>query len=171
MKRTLLDISDDLLALNELLENAAGDIEQEQIIQHWFNEIGNELHHKLDNYCELIAYLQGLAKLRQERAAQLAKLAEVDDNKVERLKKLLKFFLERHDIKKLDTERHRISLRKNGGKQGIALLVQPEVLPEALQRIVVAPDKEAIREALENGDETVKNYACWKERENHVRIQ
>ena len=72
--------------------------------------------------------------------------------------------------KKLRTKRFNISINGNGGKQPLRFdNTAPGDLPTRFQRTIIEPDKDAIRAALEAGEEI--SFAYLAERENHLRIK
>lgn len=81
MSRTLFDITDDLLALEELLSEVGGDVTDEQAeeaITEWFEELGEDRNSKLDGYVTLIAEFDARAEMRRREAARLQQRASVD---------------------------------------------------------------------------------------------
>ncbi len=63
--RTLFNISDDLEKLSELLDECGDDTEQQEIIDQWFKQLGNERDRKLDNYAALITEMLSRAVARK----------------------------------------------------------------------------------------------------------
>jgi len=174
--RSLFEISDDLLALEEMLALAGGEITEDEAgaaLQDWFDTLGAERDTKIDNYAALIRELDARADAREVEAKRLMALAGSDANNVKRLKERLKLFFELHEIKKLDTPRFRISVQANGGKSPLVVPEMwealPSTAPEAFHRRVIELDKQAIREALEAGEEI--NGCAISERGNHLRIK
>ncbi len=66
--RTLFDISSDLEKLSELLEGCGGDAQQRELIDNWFEQLGNERDSKLDNYCSLVSQMQVRSQVRKAEA-------------------------------------------------------------------------------------------------------
>ena len=110
------------------------------------------------------------ATARKTESDRLAKLAETDFKTVDFLKARLKQHLETTDQRKLRTKRYNISVVANGGKAPLKLdNTAVADLPERFQRVQVEPDREAIRSALEAGEEL--EFAYIAQRENHLRIK
>ena len=110
------------------------------------------------------------AATRKAEAERLAKLAESDIKAVEFLKGRLKTHLEATEQQKLRTKRFNISVCANGGKAPLRFdNTSPEQMPERFKRVIVEPDKEAIRTALEAGEEL--SFAYLAEREKHLKIK
>ncbi len=174
-KQTLIELSAELEQINSLLETIEGDIpvdlqtSVDELLAH--RESTTEaLFEKLDNYCALIQSRLMWASARKAEADRLAKLAESDIKAVEFLKGRLKTYLEATNQQKLRTKRFNISVCANGGKAPLRFdNTPPEQMPERFKRVVVEADKEAIRTALEVGEEL--SFAYLAERENHLRIK
>ena len=165
MSKTLLEISEDLLALMVALEESAGEVTPE--LEAWFDTLGTERDKKLDCYAALIREFELCSKARKEESDRMAALAQADANAARRLKDRLKLFLEVQRETRIDTARYRITLAKNGGALPVDVAVKPEDLPAYQKRTVVA-DIDALRKALEAGVEI--GGARLKERGTHVRI-
>jgi len=153
MRQTLFEIGADAQALADLLIEVGGELsseEEEEAVDRWFAEIGDRLELKVDSYCALIAEMQARADARYEEGMRLTNQARVDQNAAERLKGRLKLFFEMTNRTKLQTPRFTISLAKNGGKA--PLIIEDEAaVSEDFLKVAVAPDREAIRKALEMG--------------------
>lgn len=155
---TILEISDDLLALADLMEENAGadgEIPPEAAvaIEAWFAELSKDRDRKLDNYGALVREKQLRAAARKEELERLQIRVRVDENQVKFLKNRLLLFLDLQKVAKVETARYKFSCRGNGGVQALKLPDDPKTLPEDLQRIEVLPDTEKIREALKAGRE------------------
>lgn len=153
---TLFELSDEISNIEYVLETA--DEENEDmvaVIDEYLAGIRGDLNTKLDNYAGLIRELEARSAARKEEADRLAHRAKIDANKVARLKECLRWYLLTHDMKMkaIETQRYRITLAQNGGKQPVMLSVPVEELPPdyLLEMTTYKPDMEAIRQALENG--------------------
>lgn len=170
MKKTLFHISEDLLLLQDLLEGIEEGEQQTEEILNYLENTQQELSQKLDNYAELIQELEARAAARKQRAKEMTELAKADEALAKRLKSSLKLFFELHGIKRQDTDRHRITLAKNGGKAPLVMNdILPEDLPEEYQKITIAADTEAIRGALEKGADL--GFAHLGDRQMSIRIK
>lgn len=177
MKKTLFEIQAEVLALEEIILEAGGDItdeETEKIIDAWFAEIKTNRDEKLDNYAALIRMLEVRADVRKSEANRLLALAKPDLNLAKRLKERLTFYFENlTDEKIVNTKRYRFSMVNNGGSLPVHLdeylTAHPEELPEGYRRVVFEPDLVKIREALERGEEL--DFARLGERGKSLRIK
>ena len=169
--RTLFDISEDLLALYERLEELGGDVsapEVEQEIEAWFEHLGHERDQKLDNYAALIRELEARAKARKAEADRLAARAHRDTEHAKYLKQRLVLFFQKHHLRTVETPRYRLTIQRSGGKTPVVLHAEPEALPPDFQRVKINADLNAIREALEAG--ATLDFATLGERSVFVRI-
>ncbi len=156
LNRTLFEISEDLVALDSLLDEVGGEVTDEQAeaaIEKWFAELGEERDKKIDGYCSLIKQKEAVAKARKAEADRIEALATVDKNAASRLKGRLKLFFEAHDIEKLETDRFKVAIQNNGGALPVILTEDatehPEELPEQYRRVVFQPNLENIKKDLE----------------------
>jgi len=173
---TLFQIADEISALHDLLTECGGelpDAEAEAAIDQWLGETEAALEKKVDGYCGLVREFEARSEAREIEAKRLMALAGADGNQARRLKARLKAFFEIAGIKKLETPRFRVSVQANGGV--LPLIVpsdwddDPANAPEAFQRRTIVLDRDAIREAIRNDEETYG--AELGERGNHLRIR
>lgn len=167
--RTLFIISDDIQQLNTLLDDL-DDTEQQKLVTEWLDHLETERDRQLDNYAALIAELEARAEFRKQEAKRLMELAAAAENRAKMLKDRLKYFFETSQIKKIETNRYRLSLVKHGGKAPL-IFAQPITaaeLPERFQRVSVETDTKAIREALESGEKL--DFARLGDRGSSIRI-
>lgn len=151
---TLLDIADDARALADLLDERDGDITgQEDAVQAFLDETGDALTAKVDAYAGLIRQLEAFAATRKAEAKRMADLAKSDENRAKWLKERLLLAMDVIGETRIDGDRHRVSIAKNGGKVPVVVPDDVDALPDAFVRTVVKrdADKDAIREALEGG--------------------
>ena len=169
--RSLFSISNDLEKLNELLDECGDDAQQQELINNWLEQLGEERDRKLDNYAALISELTCRAAARKAEAQRLMELASADENRVKLLKERLKWFFEIHGFKTVETVRYRLSLSKNGGKAPLILdeELSPTDLPERFQKVSINANTAAIREALERGEKL--EFAQLGDRGTSLRIK
>jgi len=157
MSQSLLTISDDLDALDDLLAEVGGDITNPDVcaaVDAWFAEIDTAFNSKVDGYAALIQTMEARAEIRRAEAARLTNRAKSDEGSAEFLRARLKAVLEQRGTKKMETARFRVSIAANGGKQAIEVTLPTESLPAWAVRtkVVIDPDKDAIRAKLEAGE-------------------
>jgi hypothetical protein len=173
-RRTLLDISDDLIALGDLLDERDGDISGiEQAIDQWMAEIGTDRDAKLDNYAALIRERELVASALKAEEERLAMRRRVAENTIKSLKDRLKMFFERTGLRKVETKRYVIAVQANGGLQPLELsadaVADPKSLPLRFHLVTIEADTEAIRKAIDKGESLP--FASLGERGTHLRIR
>lgn len=167
-KKSLFDIAEDVRLLEDSL---LADPEQEDVIREFLADANQELERKLDGYAELIAEVKARISARKERVKEMQALVKSDEVLVERLTKTLQWFFENNGMARVDTARHRISLVKNGGKAPVVFTEDFDVaaLPDAYVVTKLEPNKDAIREALERGEEL--GFATLGDRGQSIRVK
>jgi hypothetical protein len=169
---TLYTIREDLDALHDLLYEAGGDVSEadaEAAVDAWLRETDTAMREKLDAYAALMREIESRAVARKEEVRRLAALAKSDDAAAERLKARLLWFFQDQGLERLETERFRFTVARNGGKAPVQVYCDPEELPEPYRVVSVRPDLEAIRARLEAG-ETLE-FAALGERGVNLRIR
>lgn len=176
-KRSLWDIDADLTALEDLIEEAEGDITAcEEAVDAWFAELKGDEVRKIDGYAAYIAELTARSEARKEEADRLAHRAKVDSSLAANLKSRLKDYFTAHGKTKFETPRYKLSVCRAGGKPPLVLLDEavrdPSRLPEKFRKTVttVTPDKEAIRTAIEAGDADALGFATIRQPSTYLRI-
>lgn len=176
MRRTLYEITADLIALDDLLTETGGDISDEAAaaaIDSWLALLGGERDDKLDGYCWLIREIEARGEARKAESARLAALASTDTNATKRLKERMMLMMELTGTPKIETKHFKIGVCANGGKQPVELRPEvqanPAMLPPNYQRVKIEADTDAIREALEAGE--TLTFAELKPRGKHVRLR
>jgi hypothetical protein len=158
---TLFQIGDEVKALHDLLFECGGelaDAEAEAVIDQWLVETNASIETKVNGYCWLIREFEGRSDVREQAAKALMSSARADANAAERLKSRLKQFLETCGFQKLQTEHFKLNIQANGGS--VALIVPPQweadpaSAPEAFHKHVIQLNRDAIREAIRNDEET-----------------
>jgi len=176
-KRTLWNIQDDLLALEELMEETGGDISDpraEAAFDQFAAELQSDFNRKADGYAGYIAELTARSEARKEESDRLLQRSKIDGNLAKSLKDRLKIAMESLGKQKHETTRYKLSVCKAGGKPSIRIAddfaIQPEKLPEQFRLTVttVKPDSEKIRAALEAGEHL--EFASILEKSTYLRI-
>jgi len=149
----LLQITDDMQALDDLLAEVGGDVTDpkvSEIVDAWFAEIDANLTGKVDNYAALISTMRARADIRRAEAERLARRAQVDEAAADWLASRLLAALDSRGMRKVETDRYAVSVVGNGGKA--PLLLDPEVPADWTKTVTrTEPDRERIRLAIEAG--------------------
>jgi len=151
MTRTMLDITEDLRALDDLITERDGDITGvEESIDAWMAELDKDLKGKVDNYCALLTMMNARSSMRREESERLNRLAATEERSIESMRARLKFALEARGVTKLDCPRYKVGIVRNGGAAPV-IIESESAIPETFCRVMPAtrvPDKDKIREAL-----------------------
>jgi Siphovirus Gp157 len=154
MSKRLFDLSEEILSLEADLDNDELTDEQRQVLVDQWLEAQGDVTAKLDNYAALIESLKTYAEQRKFQAERMRALARVDENKVERLRELLKVYFRRHGLEKFKTPRFTIGLQTSGGKRALTVPPSweqdPTLAPAAFRKIVVTLDTDTIRRVVED---------------------
>lgn len=175
MSRTLLEISEDLAAIGDLMDAIVdmdtGEIDRtaDGVLEEFFMELGEERDQKLDNYCALIRDFELRSAAFKEEAERLKRRADAAKSSALRLKSRLEFFFGQQGLAKVQTRRFTMAIQANGGKPPLEVTVPAATLPERYRIIEYRADKDAIRQAIEAG-ETVPGCLLL-ERGTHLRIR
>jgi len=169
--KTLFQISEDMQAFDDLLDNADLDSPEVQAaLAKWANELQGNMEEKVDNYAAFIQTLLARSEARKKEAARLASRAKTDENIADKLKDHLKTVLQFRKLKTVDTPRFKVSVAGNGGKIPLECNVKPEDLPAPYRTVITEyrVNGDAIRAELEAG----KAVAGCRllERGTHLRI-
>lgn len=143
---------------------------QEELDEQLFNDtleaLTGELEVKGAGYVAVIQQLDMEAKKAKEIAEAFKMKADARINAIGRMKDALKVAMTRIGTDKIDAGDYTIKLQKNGGKQ--PMLITDEV-PNDYLKVIYEPDKDKIRQALEDGAEL--SFAHFEERGKHIAIK
>ena len=174
-KRTLFEIGKDMEALDDLLFEAGGDLDKPEVAEalgKWFDEVNENFKGKVDNYAALIRTLECRAAARQSEIDRLAKRVKADTNAAKGLKERLMWVMKNLDLKRVETERFRVTVAGNGGAQAVGWGNVTHT-PVRFQKLIPAYttlDHEAVRIALEAGED-LKEFAHLQPRGTHLNIK
>ena len=167
---TLYEITEDVRALEELMVELGGDVTDEadlEAVESWFASLNEGMSKKLDNYAALVKEVEARGNSRLEEAKRMKRLAEADLSLGKRLKERMMWALQLMGHRRVDTDRFRVTVAKNGGK--LPLVLDDNVPDEFMKTVeVTAPDSEKIRAALTEGSSL--GFAHLGERGQSLRI-
>lgn len=166
---SLYQLTEDLLRLESLLLDSANDTgEVDQALADFLESTESDFTAKVDNYCALIRTLEERAKARRVEVARMTDLAHRDEIAVERLKGNLKAALERTGRLKVESDKFRVTVKKNGGQAPLEIfgVPSPEFIKTKTQPVY---DRDAIREAIESGQ--TLDFARIGERGTRLEIK
>jgi len=172
---SLYQISEKLKELETLMEAAGGDVSEGSEganLEKWIETYEWQQREKVDAYCEHIRNIEGDILAINAEVKRLSDRSKSLSNKVDRMKDMLKVAMEFKQVRKLDGVKFGVAIQKNGGKPPIEITEEdPAKLPIHLVKIIRQPDKDAIREALENGDPEAAKVARIGTPGESVRIR
>lgn len=183
-KRSLLDITQDMEALDGMMADldaalvrTEGEVTPEvqailDAIDAWAAELDKDFERKVDNYVALVKVLEGRAEVRKAEADRLAKRARIDAGNAAFLKDRLLNVFEFRNVKKVETDRYRVTVAANGGKVPLVLsdgAAENLVKQDRFAKVVRTLNTEAVREALEAGEKI--GGASFGERGKHLLVR
>ncbi len=167
--RPLFAIGDDLAAIYDLVDETGGELTPD--LEAWLAEIEHDEAAKCDAYVHLIKTAEMEAAAAKAEAEQWLARAAARTNFSKRLKERMKLYMEASGRTKIATATGRtLAIQANGGKVPMVLHTDDtSLLPKEFTRVIVTPDNEKIREALESGAPLA--FAHLEERGSHLRIR
>lgn len=162
---SLLRISDDIRRVDRMIEDAGGEITPE--IDAELTRLESSLATKAGDYAHLIREMERRAQARRSESKWLAEQAENEERLAENLSLRLLGVMKRHNIDQLRAEPYTLSIARNGGK--LPMTIEDRDVPDEWKMVVMQPDKERIRQALEAG--TTVPGASLGTRGEHLRIR
>lgn len=173
---TLFELGENAMQIEQMLLTAAPDAtddELEAALQEALAALETDTGKKLDGYGALIRKFDGLATLAGTELERLQGLRTYYENHAKRLKRAVMNFMKMKKKTVVEGELTRFTITNNGGKIPMeidqALYDDATQLPERFQKVFVQPDTDAIREALEAGEEI--DGCKLLERGTHLRIK
>ena len=148
----LYEITGELLALQELLENPLDD---EDVLKDTLDAVQGEYEFKLESYCKVIKNLEADIVGIKDEVDRLSGKRKVLENNIDRLKKAMFESMKATNTPKVKGQLFTVAIQKNGGVIPINYDKNDKNitanLPDHLVNIVKTPNLEAIRELLEAG--------------------
>lgn len=131
-----------------------------------------DFKNKVDRYCDLISAFGARAAYQEQMAEHYKELSRRNQSVADKMEARIKVVMELRGETKIETDNHRLSLVKNGGKAPLIVpaewVIQPASAPEQFHFKVIRLDMNAIRNALESGDQ-IEGCAI-ADRGTHLRI-
>lgn len=148
---SLYEIKSELLELADALAVIDSPDAEAALAEHRVALI-EALTSKAEDYAALIRVCESRAEARRVEAERMEMLAAADEAVADRLKRLLMDAMIATNNTKLDTERFRLSIKRNGGKIPVVISDETAIpIDFRVPKITESIDKDAIREALESG--------------------
>ena len=171
---SLYEITQDMLALDQLLGEVGGDVtdgEQSEAIEKWIKEYQWKQEGKVDAYGSMIANWNADIEAIKAETKRLSERAHVIGNRIQRLKDLAKFAMDMLKTRKLEGHTFTISIAANGGAIPVEIMALEKDIPDSFVKLERKPDLAKIRQALEANDPAAMKIAKLGVRGESVRVR
>ena len=150
----------------DLYEIATSDPDS-QIFEDTLEALTGDLEAKSANYVAVIQQLEMEANKAEELEKHFKEQKEMRDNAVKRMKARLLYAMTELDKKEIAAGNFTIKIQNNGGK--LKMNLREEEVPDNYRMVVLQPDKDKIRKALEGG--ATLSFAELEPRGKHIVIK
>jgi len=150
----------------DLYEIATSDPDS-QIFEDTLEALTGDLEAKSANYVAVIQQLEMEADKAEELEKHFKEQKEIRDNAVKRMKARLLYAMTELDKKEIAAGNFTIKIQNNGGK--LKMNLREEEVPDNYRMVVLQPDKDKIRKALESG--ATLSFAELEPRGKHIVIK
>ena len=161
----LYELTGSIREFMELCAQPEAELDQ-QIIKDTLEGLDGAYDDKVDGWCKVIKNLDAEAKALKEEAKRLQGRQKAIENNIERMKAALMESLKATGRTEAG-ELLKAKIQKNGGL--LPVIVDDVEIPEEYQKITIEANKEAIRDALDQGKEL--SFARYGERGESIRIK
>lgn len=149
---SLYQITNEMQSILDAMHEDADSPAAMNALDEALRDLDTALDQKAETYAGLIRELELRAQVRTEEMKRIRALADADAALAERLKERLRDAMQRTGRTRIDTLCFRLSVVGNGGRQPL-LIADPEAIPPLFIRNVPEINREAIRLALDAGQE------------------
>jgi uncharacterized membrane-anchored protein YjiN (DUF445 family) len=161
MKKSLLQIAQDQSALEELIQETGGELNEN--LEQFLQEVGTDLAKKSDNYACMMDVLNDTAERYRKRAQAYISAARSCENIVERMKERIHFAMTTMGVEELSGNSIRFKLQNSPPSLFLGDLSK---IPREFQVVTVTPDTSKIRSALRDG---IQVGEAKLEQSKHIR--
>lgn len=185
-KKSLFDITDEMLRLDQLLSDFDGEITDEEkekeidLIFERMTQNKEEFKEKVEAYIYLIKTMRGRASVRKQESDRLALIVKQDEANADRLVNRLVNIMDTLEMSKIQTNLHQIGVQNAGGVLPIVYAEnfdfkehQGEIATTFIKKVPTL-DTGKVREVLEGNDEQLKEkiwFAKIGKRKRILRIK
>lgn len=165
---SIYDITGRAVALNEMANDEEVELE---VFRDTLEAIEGEFDDKIESYCKVLKNIEGEAAAITEEVKRLNAKKKAIENNVDRMKKVMFDAMKVMNKESAGGAVLKAKIQKNGGKLPLMIAegTKPESLPFEFQKITYDIDNDAVREALDNGQEL--DFAKYGERGESLRIK
>lgn len=144
------------------------DEQDEDIIKDSLESVIGAIEVKSQGYVAVLDRLDMEINACKKEKEEWARKLAVRENAVKRLKQRMAEAMIQMGKDEIQAGNKTIKLKNNGGKKPLVLDEDKEV-PQSYMKVILEPDKEKIRAALESGDKL--DFAHIGERGKHVEVK
>lgn len=137
---SLFDITNALLEIEDELYENGGEITQE--LEARLESLEGSLERKIDGICSMIQNNQRAAEAAKAESQRLSQLAKSRESIANGLKRYALGMLTRIDRTKVETDRFKVRVQKNG-RPSITWPGEPENIPDDVKRVTITVDGDA----------------------------
>ena len=149
MSKTLYEINEEFLAIDNLLIESGGEITPK--IEELLNLADLEIQTKADGYYKYIKSLEALAKAIDDEKKRLDQRKKTTENRIKMLKERIKYAMELRCIETLEAGVNNFKIQNNGGKRRLEILSESEIPNEYKNTLtVIEIDKEKLYKELQD---------------------
>ena len=163
MEQSMYELSSDYNGLMEYADSI--DPDDEQVFLDTLEAVLGAIDLKMDDYAVVMSHMKEREDLIDNEIKRLEARKDAIKNNRTRMNERLYEVMTTTDRRKVTTDLHTFSIRKNGGK--LPLVITGDV-PDNFQKVIYEPDNERIREALDNGE--ALDFAHYGERGEYLKI-
>ena len=142
--KSLFGLGEEFERLRAMIEDQP-DEEIDERLAAYLDDLNVSIERKIEAYCTIIREREALALARRVEAKRVDALAQTDENFVGRMRNRLREFMERTGQPRIETARHKLAIRNNGGKLPIEIIGD---VPPEFCKIEYRPDRDKIREEI-----------------------
>lgn len=141
------------------------DPEDQQAFLDTLEGLSGEVAQKVDAYAAVRTTLKGRRETVKKEIDRLTAIMKSIDSNIDRMDDAVQGAMDVMGVTELKSDLHKYKIVRNGGK---APLVYDGAVPDNFQKIIIQPDTERIRAALEAGEQL--SFAHLGERGSHLKI-
>ena len=161
---TLYSLTGEYQTLMEYADSI--DPDDEQVFLDTLEGVIGTLDVKMDDYAIVMDHMKAREEFIDQEIKRLTERKNAIKNNRTRMNEKLYESMRATDRRKVVTDLHTFSIAKNGGK--LPLIIDGEVT-DKYQKIIMEPDKDLIRKALDEGKKL--DFAKLGERGEHLTIK
>jgi len=163
---SLYNLTADYQTLMEYADSV--DPDDEQVFLDTLDSVTATIDVKMDDYAVVMDHMKAREDLIDMEIKRLTARKNAISGNRARMRQRLYDSMIATDRTKVTTDLHTFSIAKNGGK--LPLIIDGDV-PDKYQKIIMEPDKDLIRTALETGNTEALKFAHFGERGTHLNIK